>query len=473
MPVEHTQVTEGASAQAGALRGRNVGLLVAAILATGALILGARTNRSDAGQTAAAAVAPPSEASGFAAAMQATESGSPAERRIAAARAALEKNPKRASLWNDLALGLARRARETAETALYGEAWSATERSLQVEPGNLEGRKLQVWILLGQHEFQRAVDMAEQINRSVPDDVLVYGFLVDGYTELGRYAEAEKAAQWMLDLRPGNVPGLTRAAYLRELFGDHEGAVELMDSAYRRTAHAEFEDRAWILTQIAHLSLLTCRTAAAEALLDEALKLFPDYHYALAQMAELRVAQGRLQEAATLRARHVEVAPHPENRYELGVALARAGKVAEAQIEWQAFETAARAEMSGWDNANVELIYYYVDHAGRPAEALTIARREVARRRDVRTLEAFAWALQANGLAREAKKPMDKALAVGIRTAASFYHAGAIAEAAGDAAAARKYWEQSLATCGTSAVSQSARARLQATTASSPSSGGR
>ena len=269
----------------------------------------------------------------------------------------------------------------------------------------------------------------------------------------------------MLDLRPGNVPGLTRAAYLRELFGDHEGAVELMDTAYRRTASAETEDRAWILTQIAHLSLLTCRTDAAEALLTEALKLFPDYHYALAQMAELRVAQGRFLEAAMLRARHVAVAPHPENRYELGAALARAGRSADAEAEWRAFETAARAEMSGWDNANVELIYYYVDHASRPAEALAIATREAGRRRDVRTLEALAWALHANGRSREARAEMDTALAVGIRTAASFYHAGTIAAAAGDATAARKYWAQSLSTCGTSAVADAARARLQGLTA--------
>jgi hypothetical protein len=60
---------------------------------------------------------------------------------------------------------------------------------------------------------------------------------------------------------------------------------------------------------------------------------------------------------------------------------------------------------------------------------------------------------------------MDKALAVGIRTAASFYHAGTIAAAAGDATAARKYWKQSLSTCGTSAVADSARARLEGMTA--------
>ena len=105
---------------------------------------------------------------------------SPAERRIAQARTAIARDDKRAQSWNELALALARRARETADPAYYQEAWTATERSLQLEPGNLEGRKLQAWILLGQHEFARAVDLAERINREMPDEVLVYGFLVDG-----------------------------------------------------------------------------------------------------------------------------------------------------------------------------------------------------------------------------------------------------------------------------------------------------
>jgi tetratricopeptide (TPR) repeat protein len=386
--------------------------------------------------------------------------GSPAERRIAAARTATDMHPKRVDGWNDLALGLARRARETGDPAYYAEAWSATERALEIEPGHLEARKMQAWILLGQHEFPRAVEVAEAINKQVPDDVLTYGFLVDGYTELGKYADAEKAAQWMLDIRPGNVPALTRAAHLRELFGDHEGAVELMDTSYRRTADGEVEDRAWILTQIAHLSLLTCRTDAAERLLNEALAIFPDYHYALAQMAELRTQQGRFADAATVREKHVAVAPHPENRYELGVALERAGRPADARQEWAAFEEAARAESAKWDSANVELISYYADHADRAADALTLARREAARRQDVRTLEALAWALHRNDQHATARKEIDKVLAVGVTQPGTFAHAAAIAAAQGDSTKAREWASRASSMCSASAGAEQARAVL-------------
>ena len=390
----------------------------------------------------------------------AAQQGTPAEKRIAAARKVLATDPTRVDAWNELALALSRRARETADPAFYKEAWSATEKSLQLETGNLEARKLQVWILLGQHDFPRAVEAAEQINRTVPDDVLVYGFLSDGYVELGKYREAEKAAQWMLDMRPGNVPGLTRAAHLRELFGDHNGAVELMDTAYQRTADGEVEDRAWILTQIAHLSLLTCRTDAAEKLLTDALALFPNYHYALAQLAEVRVQQGRVSDAVTMRERHYAAAPHPENQYELGVALERAGRSEDAREAWQQFETAAKREMASWDNANIELIYYYADHADRPADALSLARREAARRGDVRTLEALAWALHKNGLSREAHLEMAKALAVGVKDPVSFYRAGAIANAAGSAGDAKHFLEESVSTCKASKVADATRALL-------------
>jgi tetratricopeptide (TPR) repeat protein len=386
--------------------------------------------------------------------------GSPAERRIAAARTAIDLHPKRVDGWNELALALARRARETSDPAYYREAWQATEQALTLEPNHLEARKLQVWILLGQHEFPRAVAAAEAINTQVPDDVLVYGFLADGYTELGRHADAEKAAQWMLDIRPGNVPALTRAAHLRELFGDHEGAVELMDTSYRRTGDAEVEDRAWILTQIAHLSLLTCRTDAAERLLTEALTLFPDYHYALAQMAEVKTQQGRFAEAVKWREKHVKMSPHPENRYALGVALARAGRMNEARDVWNTFEPAAVKESASWDSANIELIYYYADWADRPADSLALARREAARRQDVRTLEAHAWALHKSGQSTTARAEIDKVLAVGMLQPETFAHAAAIAAAQSDVVHAKEWADRTVSMCAASPAAAESRAVL-------------
>jgi tetratricopeptide (TPR) repeat protein len=362
---------------------------------------------------------------------------SPAQRRIALAQGRIEKAPQGARGYTELALALARRARETADPAYYARGEEAVQKALALAPGDFEARKARVWLLLGRHEFARARDEARELNRIAPDDVQVYGFLVDAFVELGDYAEAEKAAQWMLDLRPGNVPGLTRAAYLREAFGDLEGALELMVAALHQTPAAEVEDRAWVLTQIGHLQYTAGRTPEAEATLTQALALFPAYHYALAEMARVRLAQGRARDAVVLlRERHAG-APHPENLYDLAAALAAAGRSVEARTAFTEFERQARAEMEGVDNANRELVFYYADHARRPAEALAVARREIARRRDVHTLHAYAWALHVSGQHAEARRQIQAALAVGSRDPELLRHAEKIASGGARSATAR------------------------------------
>src|SRR6266702_6131748 len=213
---------------------------------------------------------------------------SPAERSIAEARKAIEKKPTQYAGYNQLAMALARRARETSEVTYYAQAEDALKKSFELTPTNLDGEKVHVWLLLGRHEFPAALDAAKILNKRVPDDVLIYGFLTDANAELGNYKEAERAAQWMLDLRPGNLPGVTRAAYLRELFGDVDGALELMDMAYQSTPPTETDDRAWILTQMGHLLIISGKTDKAEKLLQQALALFPGYHYVLGNLAKVR-----------------------------------------------------------------------------------------------------------------------------------------------------------------------------------------
>ncbi len=352
---------------------------------------------------------------------------SPAQIRIDRARNGIAADPRRHELYDEMALALARRARETSDPAYYQQAEEAVRESLRLKPDGFEAQRIRTWCALGKHEFGRALEISRALRERFPDDVLTYGLLADAHVELGNYKEAEEATQWMLDLRPGNVPGLTRAAHLRELFGDLEGAAELMASAFHQTAPGEVEDRAWILTQIAHLELARGKTEPAEKLLQQAVDLFPDYHYTLAMLAKVRAAQGRNDEAVELRRRHVAAAPHPENRYYLAEALERAGRGEEAARVYAEFEKQALAESPNEDNANHELVFYYVDHASKPAEALRIARREIARRRDVYTLDAFAWALQANGEDAEARRQIESVLAVGVLDARILHHAEVIA----------------------------------------------
>jgi tetratricopeptide (TPR) repeat protein len=278
--------------------------------------------------------------------------------------------------------------------------------------------------------------------------------------ELGNYQEAEKAAQWMLDLRPGNVPGLTRAAYLRELFGDVEGAIQFMQDAYQRTPYAEIEDRAWTLTQLAHLHLLTGRVENAEKFVQSALALYPDYHYAIANLGRVRMAQNRHDDAARAFEDLYRVAPHPENLYLVAKSMKRSGKSDEARAAFDEFERKALAESMASDNSNRELIYYFADIAGKPSEALRIARVESSRRKDAPTLEAYAWALRANGMTAEARREMDAALRVGIQDAVSFFHAGLIAREGGDEAVAEEYFRKSLKTNPVSEVADEVKKEL-------------
>jgi hypothetical protein len=105
------------------------------------------------------------------------------------------------------------------------------------------------------------------------------------------------------------------------------------------------------------------------------------------------------------------------------------------------------------------LIYYYADVAKQPAKALEVASREIARRHDVFTLDAYAWALYQNAKYAEARKQSQATLKVGIRDARMFRHAGEIALKCGDKRAAEQYLSQAAAM--NSMESDLARASLE------------
>ena len=346
---------------------------------------------------------------------QATDSSpkTPAERSIAEARSLVEKYPDSADAHSRLAMAFAKRGRETADPSYYEQGLESAARALELDATSLDARRNEVWLLLGLHDFEKALNKARTLNDLIPDDPMVYGLLADAQLELGDYAGAEESVQWMLDLRPGAIPALTRGAYLRELFGDLDGAMMWMNDALNRTDPAETEDRAWILAQMAHLEIQRGNAESAAELAEASLELFPSYHYALAELAKAATELGDLERALELWQHHYEVSPHPENLFHVAAALDRLGRADEAQPLYLEFEKAALAESTAVDNANGELISYWIERAGKPGQALELAAREVERRRTVFTLDAYAKALFANGRTDDARIAIEEALDVG------------------------------------------------------------
>jgi len=247
----------------------------------------------------------------------------------------------------------------------------------------------------------------------------------------------------MLNLRPGNLPALTHAARLRELFGDVEGSYELLELALQSVSSTGGKESAGILAAMGHLRLVAGNPGAAEALLQQALAAFPDYRGALGDLAQVRIAQKRYEDAVVLLRQRHQAVPRIEYLYDLAEGLQLAGHTEEAEKIFQEFETKALPLSEKRANANRELVFYYADHARQPAKALAIAQKEFAWRQDVYTLDAYAWALRANGQLADARKQIEAALAVGIQDAKLFRHAEEIVLRSGDRAAAENYRRQS------------------------------
>ncbi len=390
----------------------------------------------------------------------ASNNSTPAQLKVAWAEAAIRAHGDHCQPYNDLAVAYVRRARETGDDSYYSQVELALKKSFQIMPDNLEGQKARLMILLGRSEFTGALELAKALNKKTPDDVLVYGLLADAAVELGNYNDAEVAVQWMLDMRPGNVRALLRGARLRWLFGDPEGAMDFYSQAYQQIPPTQAEDLAWTLTQMAELQLSVGHIDDARKLLHSAQGKFPGYYLTLESLASVEMATRHPLEAELLLRQRNEHFPSAASRYALAKALEEAGKGAEANSAYIAFEQEARRLINAPDNANQGLILYYLGHGRDPAEALRIARIEIAKRHDVSTLDAYAWALSSNGHYMEAQREMSAALAVGIREAAMLYHAGVLAAKLNDNSSAAEYLKASIAINSTSEIGSAAREAL-------------
>jgi tetratricopeptide (TPR) repeat protein len=324
----------------------------------------------------------------------------------------------------DQAAGFIRRARDTQNPVDYRQAGEAAAKALAGDPESFDAQRYQAMALLGQQDLAAALALATRLNKRLPDDIGIWAILSEIHAARGDYAEAERCAQWVLDLRRNNPLGFSTAAQLREVYGDYDGAAEFYSEALRRTPQSDTEERSWLMVQSARMLLRTKNAAAAASTLEQAEKLFPTSLQVLEQKADLARTKGDLAEAASLLAKESQASPAPAHLYAWAEALDRAGRHEEARTIYEKFEADSAA-------AGSALVLYYADRKQNPEKALALANRQISARQDTATLDAYAWALYRAGKFAEARKQIDKLLALGTRDPGYACHAALIAARTG------------------------------------------
>ncbi|MEP7126121.1 MAG: tetratricopeptide repeat protein, partial [Byssovorax sp.] len=173
------------------------------------------------------------------------------DREIARLQPLAEKQAGQPDPWVQLGRVWVRKAREASDPGFYLGAKACADLALDAAPGDRPATNLLGLVLLNDHKFDDARDLASQLLAKSPEDLMALGTLSDASLELGRYDEAIKAADKMGQLKP-NLPSYIRASYLQWLRGDVKAAKESARLAIDAGRDPrEPEPRCWALVQAA------------------------------------------------------------------------------------------------------------------------------------------------------------------------------------------------------------------------------
>lgn len=353
----------------------------------------------------------------------------------------LDRVPEDHIAWSALGSAYVNEAVATADPAYYSKADAALQRSLEIRPeGNDAAVTGQAALAASQHEFTTALELARDAQELNPYSTANQAVLVDALVELGRYEEAERELQQMMDLKP-SVPALMRVSYFRELHGDIEGARAALEQAGAFAFQSA--DTAQISHFLGELAFSSGDITAALRHYDHGLQEVPQDPALLAGRAEARVAAGQLAEGLEDYRVSISMLPEPAHIGEYAAALTAAGRSEEAAEQEALIRPAFRQLQTTGSNVDLELAMYEAD-AGNGDAAVETALRERDRRSSVHTEDALGWALHVAGDDERALAHAEAAERLSDTNAAFAFHRGIIEHELGMKAEARQSLERAL-----------------------------
>jgi tetratricopeptide (TPR) repeat protein len=338
----------------------------------------------------------------------------------------IRRKPKVVKNYVELAQVFLQEARVTGNHHQYiPEARRLLEKALALEPQNFQATIVKASLMMTLHQFQEAKRLAQIAIAHAPYNAFSHGVLTDALIELGEYAEAVKACDRMLSIRP-DLRSYARASYLRELYGDLDGAIAAMRLACDAGVAGQ-ESRAWALYQLGMLYLQQGKADTAAYIFKGILEERPNYAYATAGLAQVNNAKKNYSEAIALLQQAYRIVPDHGFVEQLADLYRAAGGNRRADSTAQeVLKTFGQHEQDGW-NINREFAMFCANHNMNLAAGLKRAKSEYeARPNNIEVLEIYAWLLYKNGQPREAVPIIEQAMKLNTRRATLSYHAGMI-----------------------------------------------
>ena len=333
---------------------------------------------------------------------------------------------------------------------LAAHASQTSVATLQPEH-NIDGLAELTQVELTSHEFVAARDHALQLIELQPDKSIPRQMLGDALLELGEYDRA-KQAYWLME-QFGGVQGLTRVAAeqriarLALLRGEPGNATEHFRKALQMALAMPAPQReavAWCRWQLGETAFLTGDYAGAEKHYRDALTTFPNYFRALASLGRVRAARGDLSGAAEQYEKAINIFPDPSYVAALGDIYHLLGREQDATAQYKLVAVIAHLNLASGNIYNRQEALFCADHDIQSEKAYQNAMQEYAVRKDIYGADAVAWTALKAGKLAEAQAAIKEALRLGTRDSKLFYHAGMIAQAAGDRALAGSFLKQAL-----------------------------
>lgn len=298
-------------------------------------------------------------------------------------------------------------------------------------------------LALTQHEFRRALDLGRTAERLAPYTANTYGIAGDALIELGKYPQAFRSFQRMVDLKP-SLASYARVSYARELSGDLRGATRAMRLALDAAA-GDREGYAWTAVQLGKLYWLQGDGRSAARLYRSALAVFPGYVYALDALAPVEAAKGHLRAAIALARRAVDAIPLPQFVAQLGDLYARAGRKQSARAQYATVRVIERLLVANGIKTDLETAQFRADHGISPAQTVALARKARSDRPSILGDDTLSWALARAGRCSEALTWSRRALRLGTQDWLLDFHRGYVERCLGHASEARAWFRRATA----------------------------